>query len=197
MQAGERPGNCDLLLQVLIQLQVSPEEDRDSSSSFKKIQRAFKNNQTGERHSYEVWMPIVREFCKENAPKLFDAMHIATIEAQHNKTSGDGQNIYYQATKLLAKAFMDKAAEREPEIWEQVNRGKLALGITKEKHEDGELKEQEESYHQSLLELAIEDGSGSGQQDVSGGIDDPLCLGQFRLQLRQRQYSKHWSERKS
>jgi hypothetical protein len=150
-QAGERPGNYDLS-QVLIRLQVSPEEDRDSSS-FKKINRAFTNNQTGEKRSYEVRMPIVKEFCKENAPKLFDAMHIATIEA--HKTSGDGQNVYYQAAKLLTEAFMDTAAEREPEIREQV-KGKLALRITKEKHEE-ELKEQEKSYHQSLLELAIED----------------------------------------
>jgi hypothetical protein len=41
------------------------------------------------------------------------------------------------------------------EIWEQV-KGKLTLRITKEKHKE-ELKEKEESYHQSLLELAIED----------------------------------------
>jgi hypothetical protein len=98
-------------------------------------------------------MPIVREFCKENAPKLFDAMHIATIEA--HKTSGDGQNVYYQAAKLLTEAFIDTAAEREPEIREQVKE-KLVLRIAKEKREE-ELKEQEQSYQQSLLELAIED----------------------------------------
>ena len=63
-------------------------------------------------------MPIVKEFCKENAPKLFDVMHIAMIEA--HKTSGDGQNVYYQAAKLLTEAFMDTAAEREPEIHKEV-----------------------------------------------------------------------------
>ena len=57
-------------------------------------------------------MPIVKEFCKENAPKLFDAMHIAMIEA--HKTSGDGQNVYYQTAKLSTEAFMDTAAEANP-----------------------------------------------------------------------------------
>jgi hypothetical protein len=68
-QAGERPGNYDLS-QVLIRIQVFPEEDRDPSA-FKKIQRAFTNNQLGEKRSHELRMPIVREeFCNENAPKL-------------------------------------------------------------------------------------------------------------------------------
>ena len=78
-------------------------------------------------------MPIVKEFCKENAPKLFDVMHIAMIEA--HKTSGDGQNVYYQAAKLLTEAFMDTAAEREPEIRKEVKE-KLVFQIAKEKREE-------------------------------------------------------------
>jgi hypothetical protein len=50
---------------------------------------------------------------------------------------------------------MDMAAEREPETREQVKE-KLVLRIAKENREE-ELKEQEQSYQQSLLELAIED----------------------------------------
>lgn len=149
-QAGERPGNHDLS-QVLIRIQVSPDEDGDQKA-FKKIQRAFTNQQTGEKRSYEVKIPIIREFCKENAPKLFDAMHIATLEA--HKTSGDGQNVYYQAAKLLTEAFTDTAAEREPEIREQL-KVKLAIKIAEEKQEE-DLKRSEESYLNSLLDLTIE-----------------------------------------
>lgn len=99
-------------------------------------------------------MPIVKEFCKESAPKLFDAMHIAMIVEAH-KTSGDGQNVYYQAAKLLTEAFMDTAAEREPEIREQV-KGKLVSKIAQEKREE-EVLQKEENYQKSLLELSIED----------------------------------------
>jgi hypothetical protein len=50
----------------------------------------------GEKPSYKVQMPIVREFCKENNTlKLFNAMHIATTIEAH-KTSEDGLlNIFY------------------------------------------------------------------------------------------------------
>jgi hypothetical protein len=68
--------------------------------------------------SYKVQMPIVKECCKENAPQLFDAMHITLIEA--HQTSGDGQNVYYQPAKLLTEASMDMAAEREPDIHKEV-----------------------------------------------------------------------------
>jgi hypothetical protein len=150
-QAGERPGNHDLS-QVLIRIQVSPDEDGDQKS-FKKIQRAFTNQQTGEKRSYEVKMPIIREFCKENAPRLFDAMHVSTLEA-HKTSSGDGQNVYYQASKLLTEAFTDTAAEKEPEIREQI-KVKLAIKIAEEKQEE-DLKRSEESYLNSLLDLTIE-----------------------------------------
>jgi thioredoxin-related protein len=51
---------------------------------------------------------------------------------------------------------MDMAAEREPEIREQVKEKLVLQRIAKENREE-ELKEQEQSYQQSLLELAIED----------------------------------------
>lgn len=93
-QAGEHPGNYELS-QVLIWFQVSSEEDGDSSA-FKRIQRAFTNNQMGEKPSYKVQMPIVREFCKENTLKLFNAMHIATTIVEAHKTSEDGLlDIFY------------------------------------------------------------------------------------------------------
>jgi len=72
------------------------------------------NIHSGEKWSYKVWNPVVAEFCKKTTPKLFHVMHIMNLEAQ--KTQGDGQNMHYQAAKLLTEAFTYMAAEKEPEI---------------------------------------------------------------------------------
>jgi hypothetical protein len=71
------------LLQVLIHLQVIPEEDQ-TANKVKKIQCSFTNLHSGEKRSYEVQMPIVTELNnKEKAPRLFDTIHVMMLEVQN------------------------------------------------------------------------------------------------------------------